>query len=109
MSTCISRAGEFGSHTLDESFVCTVCFALDEDAMTAELNRLRVAVVEAAVTEARTMFDELHAELRAELAAKDAEIARLTDVLTHIIDQSTEARAALVAPTLPADATGDVR
>lgn len=45
MSTCISRHGEFGSHTLDDSYTCTLCHVLDEDALRAELERLRRALV----------------------------------------------------------------
>lgn len=41
MSTCISFHGEFGSHTLDDAYTCTLCGVLDEDAMTAELRDLR--------------------------------------------------------------------
>lgn len=41
MSACISRHGEFSEHYLDDSFTCTVCLVLDEDALRAELERLR--------------------------------------------------------------------
>lgn len=43
MSTCISRHGEFGSHELDDLHTCTLCHVLDEDALRAELSRLRAA------------------------------------------------------------------
>ena len=41
MSTCISRAGEFGSHHLGTDHVCFRCGVLNEDALIAELNQLR--------------------------------------------------------------------
>jgi hypothetical protein len=41
MSTCISRHGEYSSHELDDTFVCARCAMLDEDAIVAELQRLR--------------------------------------------------------------------
>lgn len=37
MSTCISRHGEFGEHTLDDSHTCTRCYVLDEEALRAAL------------------------------------------------------------------------
>lgn len=56
MSACISSAGEFGSHVLDDAYSCTRCFVLDEDALTAELLRLRAAIK--AVQTACTVADE---------------------------------------------------
>jgi hypothetical protein len=41
MSACISRHGEFGSHDLDADYVCKLCAVLDEEALIAEMNRLR--------------------------------------------------------------------
>lgn len=41
MSACISRHGEYGSHIVDDDYLCTRCFWLDEDAIIAELHRLR--------------------------------------------------------------------
>lgn len=41
MSKCISRHGEYSEHQLDQDHVCRRCSVLDEDAMVAELNRLR--------------------------------------------------------------------
>jgi len=44
MSTCISSEGEYSDHTLDDAYMCTRCFALDEDSMTRELLYLRAKV-----------------------------------------------------------------
>lgn len=52
MSTCISRNGEFGSHELDDDFICARCFVLDEDALIADRDRLR-----ADLDELRALFD----------------------------------------------------
>lgn len=41
MSACISRAGEYSDHIVDESHTCTRCFVLDEDRLVAEVKRLR--------------------------------------------------------------------
>ena len=41
MSTCISEHGEYSDHTLDDSYVCSRCHVLDEDAAIEELKRLR--------------------------------------------------------------------
>ena len=38
---CISRHGEFGSHTPDPLHTCTLCGVLDEDALLAELAAAR--------------------------------------------------------------------
>lgn len=41
MSTCISRAGEFGSHAHEEHrFICDRCAGLDEAAMLEEIDQL---------------------------------------------------------------------
>jgi hypothetical protein len=45
MSICISSAGEFGSHDLDDEHVCRDCHTLDEDALRAELRSLRQQLV----------------------------------------------------------------
>jgi hypothetical protein len=45
MSICISSAGEFGSHDLDDEHVCRDCHTLDEDALRAELRSLREQLV----------------------------------------------------------------
>jgi transcription initiation factor TFIIIB Brf1 subunit/transcription initiation factor TFIIB len=50
MSACISSRGEYSYHEPDADYVCTFCGVLDEDALIAELNRLRV---EAAAHEQR--------------------------------------------------------
>lgn len=46
MSACISRHGEFSSHTLDDSHTCTLCHVLDEEALRAELVAARARLVE---------------------------------------------------------------
>lgn len=46
MSTCISRHGEFGSHELDDAYVCKLCGVLDEDGLIAELRQRRSEVDE---------------------------------------------------------------
>jgi hypothetical protein len=45
MSVCISSAGEFSSHDLDDEHVCRDCHTLDEDALRAELRSLREQLV----------------------------------------------------------------
>jgi len=47
MSTCISSHGEYGSHELDDTYVCARCGVLDEDALIAELQRHRADLAEA--------------------------------------------------------------
>lgn len=50
MSKCISQHGEYSEHqlnkggTLEEEFVCQWCFALAEDELLAEVERLRAEV-----------------------------------------------------------------
>lgn len=46
MSNCISRHGEFSEHHLDDSHTCTLCHVLDEEALRAELARLRAALAD---------------------------------------------------------------
>lgn len=41
MSACISRHGEYGEHTPDAEYVCTLCGVLDEATLLAELRDLR--------------------------------------------------------------------
>lgn len=41
MSACISRHGEYSEHTPDGEYTCQRCLVLDEDALRAELRRLR--------------------------------------------------------------------
>ena len=41
MSACISAHGEYSSHEPDDEFTCALCGVLDEDALRAELVRLR--------------------------------------------------------------------
>lgn len=41
MSTCISRHGEYGFHTPDDEYTCTLCGVLDEAGLVDELRRLR--------------------------------------------------------------------
>ena len=43
MSKCISARGEYSDHELDDTFTCTFCHVLDEDAMRDELLTLRSA------------------------------------------------------------------
>jgi hypothetical protein len=54
MSTCVSRHGEYGAHTPDADYVCARCFALDEDALIAELHRLRADAGHGGVYEAES-------------------------------------------------------
>jgi len=44
VSKCISPRGEFSEHTLDADFTCADCLSIDEDALLAELHRLRAAI-----------------------------------------------------------------
>src|SRR5690625_3313198 len=45
MSKCISGQGEYSDHTPgDEEFVCGRCYVVDEEAMQAEIERLRTAL-----------------------------------------------------------------
>lgn len=46
MSTCISSHGEFGAHTPDGDYVCTLCGVLDEDGLIAELRNARARIAE---------------------------------------------------------------
>jgi len=41
MSACISSRGEYGSHEIDDTYTCTWCGVLDEDALIAELQQRR--------------------------------------------------------------------
>ena len=52
MSTCISREGEYSEHELAEKpeFMCSRCFAFDEDAAVAEVARLRALLAAQAST-----------------------------------------------------------
>lgn len=65
MSTCISNHGEFSSHDLDGLHTCNLCGVLDEDAMRAELERLRseAAKWEKAYGDALTEIERLTADL----------------------------------------------
>ncbi len=51
MSICISRHGEYSSHlpSTDDQWACELCGALREDALRAEVTRLRAIVTEAAL------------------------------------------------------------
>lgn len=46
MSTCISPAGEYSDHVLDDAYTCTRCLVLDEDAMVTDLRGLRARLSE---------------------------------------------------------------
>ena len=85
MSRCISSHGEYGEHTLptpeaaglaDDRFVCTRCFAFDEDAAMEALHKAE-AIAEAAREYVRTRRAHLdHGPLlSARKAAHDALIA----------------------------------
>ena len=50
MSTCVSSHGEYSSHVPDDDFNCTRCWALDEDGLRAEAQRLRADLDEWAST-----------------------------------------------------------
>lgn len=41
MSACISRNGEYSSHEPGPDYNCTLCHELDEEAMRAEVDRLK--------------------------------------------------------------------
>ena len=60
MSTCISRHGEYSSHTPDADYVCTLCFVLDEDGLIAELTKARAenALMRPVVEAATAWHDE---------------------------------------------------
>jgi len=49
MSACISSEGEYSDHTLDDAYMCTRCYALDEDSMTRDLlaSRVKLAAIRA--------------------------------------------------------------
>src|SRR5690625_3934721 len=58
MSKCISGQGEYSDHTPgDEEFVCGRCYVVDEEAMRAEIERLRAALTadRLSVTETTTV------------------------------------------------------
>lgn len=59
MSVCISQHGEYGSHTVDTEYTCTRCGVLDEEALTAELRRLRQEL-----DEARAERDHLDGQIK---------------------------------------------
>src|SRR5690625_4282539 len=44
MSACISRHGEYSEHTPDGEYTCQRCYVVDEEAMRAEIERLRTAL-----------------------------------------------------------------
>jgi hypothetical protein len=72
MSTCISAAGEFSSHDLDDEHTCRDCGVLDDGALRAELRKLRALAVEGGelAQEQAGWADKFRAErdaLRAEL------------------------------------------
>jgi len=48
VSACISSEGEYSDHTLDDAYMCTRCFALDEDSMTRDLLDLRAKLARVA-------------------------------------------------------------
>lgn len=41
MSECISHHGEYSSHTSGDDYICTMCGAVDLDALIGELRKLR--------------------------------------------------------------------
>lgn len=93
MSTCISSHGEYSDHIPDDSYVCTRCSVLDEDAMLTELKRLRSQLAEAeevmadyskAVEQPSARCeraDEQLAELRVRVAELEAENGALSDAV----------------------------
>lgn len=56
MSACISSKGEYSSHELDATFTCVDCGVRDEDAMLAEVNRLREENAKLAQDSRKTML-----------------------------------------------------
>lgn len=93
MSTCISRHGEFGAHTLDDSHTCTLCHVLDEEALRAELERLRAALVRAeGLVEATTRWREgLPVDAAQWAVEADRELAEAVD-LYSATDSTPEER-----------------
>jgi hypothetical protein len=74
MSTCISPAGEYSDHVLDDAYTCTRCLVLDEDALVAELRqaRARLAEVEAERDDAMAGVREWKHSSDVHLAAAEA-------------------------------------
>lgn len=87
MSACISRHGEFSSHTLDDTHTCTLCHVLDEDALRAELTRLRAELKQWRELVDADRIERLHAEienLHVELARLTAEWNKATRRLAEL-------------------------
>jgi len=80
MSTCISQLGEFGSHDLDDSYTCKDCGVLDEDALRAELQRLRREQDE---------LDAHRRRYRAERDALAATVQRVRDLADRFAEVKT--------------------
>lgn len=67
MSACISSHGEYSSHTPDDRHECTRCHILDEDALRAEVERLKndlIMVHERHLIPAREEIKRLKAQLK---------------------------------------------
>lgn len=98
MSTCISTQGEYSTHTVDGRYGCTRCHVLDEDALFAELDRLKTelakalddrdfhkAACEATQAVADTM-DSTLTVVREELAATKQQLNTVSELCTIAVD-----------------------
>lgn len=80
MSACISSRGEYSFHEPDADYVCTFCAVLDEDAIFAELHRLRA---EAAAHEQRgycRAIADVHRRIAREARSTAKHVPAMTSV-----------------------------
>ena len=104
MSSCISRHGEYSEHTLNDLYVCTYCSALDEDAMIAEVERLKAAAhlpgweSPAALLDAYKHLLANHEAYQADIGRRVAADRAVIDAAKALREAQPEQASMVVAP-----------
>lgn len=92
MSKCISQHGEYSEHEPGENFACTLCGALDEDALVA-----RVREAEAEVVKITANRDDWASRMM-ELASVTQRAERAESVIAEALDVARSASVPLGVP-----------